>query len=312
MNNVLITGITGKSGKYMLREMIKNSEQLKDFNFRISVRASSDTAEIDKCDLNIEKYVGELDDLNYIDSLTDFNGENWTLVHIAGIGKSLNLVEAAVRHNVKRMILVHTTGIYSKYKAAGEQYRLIEAKINDILKRKKIGLTILRPTMIYGNLNDQNISVFIRMVDKLSLFPTVNGAKYELQPVWCGDLGKAYYEVLMHPETTIDKNYNLSGRTPILLIDIFHTIEQYLGKKNRYFSVPFGIAYPGAVMIYIITFGKKDYREKVQRLVEPRVFSHLEATKDFGYDPADFQTGVKNEIMEYIENKESQKRNGSV
>ena len=48
----------------------------------------------------------------------------------------------------------------------------------------------------------------------------------------------------------------------------------------------------------------KDIREKVQRLVEPRAFSHSEATKDFGYNPLNFEEGVKPEIEEYIKKKE--------
>ncbi|NLP21318.1 MAG: hypothetical protein GX368_00615 [Erysipelotrichaceae bacterium] len=47
--------------------------------------------------------------------------------------------------------------------------------------------------MIYGSLDDQNMSVFIKIVDKLKIFPIVNGRKYALQPVHQEDLGKAYY-----------------------------------------------------------------------------------------------------------------------
>ena len=53
------------------------------------------------------------------------------------------------------------------------------------------------------------------------------------------------------------------------------------------------------------TFGKKDYREKVQRLVEPRVYSHDEAKQIFGYNPRTFQEGIVNEVKQYIEFKEN-------
>ena len=44
--------------------------------------------------------------------------------------------------------------------------------------------------MIYGSLDDQNMSVFIKMVDKLKIFPVINGGKYSLQPVHQEDLEK--------------------------------------------------------------------------------------------------------------------------
>lgn len=195
---------------------------------------------------------------------------------------------------------MHTTGIYSKYKAAGEGYRQIESRIDEMVNGKGIMLTYLRPTMIYGNMHDGNVSIFIKMVDKLRLFPVVNGAKYELQPVWCGDLGKAYYQVLMNSKTATKRGYNLSGGRPIMLIDMFNVMAKYLCVRNTFISVPFPIAYGMAWLLYLATFGKKDFREKVQRLVEPRTFDHSDATNDFGYAPVSFEVGVKREIDEYL------------
>jgi nucleoside-diphosphate-sugar epimerase len=137
------------------------------------------------------------------------------------------------------------------------------------------------------------------MVDRLHFFPVVNHAEYLLQPVHEKDLGEAYYYVLINEETTRNKNYNLSGKDPIFLIDILKTIGKYLGKTNKFISIPFAIAYCGGWLLYLITIGKIDYREKIQRLVEPRVFDHSEATKDFGYLPVSFEEGIKNEINEY-------------
>ena len=44
-------------------------------------------------------------------------------------------------------------------------------------------------------------------------------------------------------------------------------------------------------------------REKVQRLVEPRVYSHEDATKDFGYSPMTFEEGIVDEIKQYLGSK---------
>jgi hypothetical protein len=53
----------------------------------------------------------------------------------------------------------------------------------------------------------------------------------------------------------------------------------------------------------VVTLGKKDFRERVQRLVEARTFNHSEATRDFGYSPVDFQTGITHQIAEYQASK---------
>ena len=125
-------------------------------------------------------------------------------------------MDAAVKCHVRRLVCVHTTGIYSKYKEAGEEYRNIDTYVEQQFRENNIGLTILRPTMIYGNISDNNVVQFIKMVDRLPLMPVVNGARYDLQPVHYMDLSKAYYQVLMN-ENTVNNNYTLSGGEPISL-----------------------------------------------------------------------------------------------
>ena len=225
------------------------------------------------------------------------------LFHIAGIGKSLPLVQAAAANGVKRMVLVHTTGVYSKYKAAGEGYRQIDAAIEALAREQGIGLTILRPTMIYGTLEDGNIIKFIKMVDKLSPMPVVDHAKYLLQPVHAADLGHAYFQVLTHLEETAGKDYVLSGRDPILLIDLFRIIADELGVQRRFLSVPFPIAYAGAWGVYLLSLTRIDMREKVQRLCESRAYPHEEAVRDFGYDPMPFEEGLRGEVRAYVNAK---------
>jgi uncharacterized protein YbjT (DUF2867 family) len=296
LDTVLITGLTGKSGTWFLKRLIAEKVNLKEIKIRAIVRNSSNVDLIDKSGLSIEKVFGDLEDVSFLNE--SIRGVS-TVFHITGIDKSLMLVQVAVDNNVRRIILVHTTGIYSKYKIASSGYIEVERRIEEIILNRNINLTILRPTMIYGSIKDNNVIVFIRMVNKLKFFPVVNYANYHLQPVYEKDLGDAYYQVLMNPEATKNKNYILSGKEPILLIDMLKIIGDYLGKKNTFISIPFPVAYFGAWIVYILSFRKMDYREKVQRLIEDRVFSHSEAAKDFGYSPVSFKEGVQNEIKQY-------------
>ena len=303
MERVLaITGATGKkSGGAFIRRLAAHRDALAGLYaepYRVLARPSSDTTELLELLPDTDVRRGDFSDEAFLkDALTGVD----TLVHIAGIKLSLPLVRAAAACGVRRLILVHTTGIYSKYKAAGEEYRQIDAEVYAICRQFSMLLTILRPTMIYGAPTDHNVNVFIRMVDKYPLMPVVNGARYELQPVWCEDLAAAYLAVLTHEEATAGKDYDISGGAPILLRDMLKEIGAQLGKKRvRFFSVPYGLAYAGALGVYGLTLGRKDLREKVQRLCEPRVYSHEAASRDFGYAPVEFPVGVRSEIREYL------------
>jgi uncharacterized protein YbjT (DUF2867 family) len=137
------------------------------------------------------------------------------------------------------------------------------------------------------------------MVDKLKVIPVVNGARYHLQPVHPKDLGNAYYDILVNPSVTAGKDYTLSGKDKIMLIDILKEIAHCLGVKRRFVNVPFFVAYAGSWIIYVLTLKKIDMREKVQRLCEDRVYPYEEANRDFGYSPIPFKEGLKAEVEEY-------------
>ena len=238
MKRVLITGVTGRSGSWLVRYLSADPHLAEQYIFRFSHRKTSNTSILDDLPFLFEKVEGDLTDEAFCREIcTDVD----TLFHIAGIHWSIPLVPAAIECGVKRLILVHTTGVYSKYKAAGEEYRNIDNKIEQLVEKADISLTILRPTMVYGTIDDGNISVFLKMVHLLRFFPVVDHAIFALQPVCHKDLGKAYYEVLIHPEETKNKNYILSGGEPILLIDILKTLGHQLGVKNTFISFPFGL-----------------------------------------------------------------------
>lgn len=296
MGYLAVTGITGKSGSVFAEYLKENEETIRTM-FPEGIRLLTHKRKGTVFDfINLEIMSGNLEDTPYItEALMGVD----TLVHIAGIHWSREVADAAAAAGIRRLICVHTTGIYSKYKEAGEEYRQIDAYVNKICKESNIGLTILRPTMIYGNTSDQNVIKFIKMVDKLPLMPTVNGARYDLQPVNYKDLGRAYFDVLMNEKITSGKDYVLSGEKPIQLRDMFVLMGKNLGKKVRFVSVPFFLAYPGAVLMYYLTFKKKDFREKVQRLCEPRAYDHEMATNDFGYNPMSFEEGIYEEVREY-------------
>jgi len=302
MKNILITGITGRSGRYFGELLVENNVA----NVTAIIRDKNKFQSLFGQPDNLSYEVGNILDKDFVTDLMIRKNID-VLFHISGIKASLKMVTAAIDSGVvKRIILVHTTGIYSKFKAASAEYLEIEEKIAALLKDTDISLTILRPTMIYGSLDDKNISKFIKMVDKIRLFPLVGGGKYELQPVNQKDLGRAYYQVLTNEEKTANKNYDLSGGTVIYLKDLLQNISDFLGKKTVFFNFPFGLAYFAANVAYCLSFTKFDYREKVQRLVEPRAYGHEEAEKDFGYSPMNFSDGLKEEVELYKKARKSQ------
>jgi nucleoside-diphosphate-sugar epimerase len=293
---LLVTGITGHSGSYFLKELIKHKYE---GPIRCVVRETSDTSLLDNSGLNIEKVVGSLDDIGFIRKV--MNGVD-TVMHIYNIHHSPEIVQTAIDNKVKRAILVHTTGIYSNFKYASQGYKDIEKRISELTADPDCPtkITILRPTMIYGDLCDSNMSKFIKMIDRLRIMPVINGGESLIQPVNARDLGKAFYIVLMTPDRTEDKAYDLSGEKPLQMIEVFKLISNNLNKKTTFVNVSLGLGLFLARIAKLLTIGKINYVERVQRMGEDRNFSHDDATRDFDYNPMSFEEGIQIEVKQYL------------
>jgi len=301
---LLVTGITGQTGRYFLQELVENNYE---GPIRCIVRETSDTSLLDISGLTIEKIVGDLENKELIERAMD---GVVTVMHIYNIHHSPMIVNTAIKNKVKRTILVHTTGIYSNYKRASEEYKRIEKKISVLTGAPNCitSVTILRPSMIYGDVCDSNMSKFIRMIDKIRIIPVINGGKSLVQPVNARDLGKAFYNVLMSPNETVDKDYELTGEKPITMIEVFKLISKELNKKTVFVNVSLKMSVFIARIIKILTLNKVNLIEQVQRMEENRSYSHDAATLDFGYCPISFEKGIRVEVKEYIHKKKIYKQ----
>lgn len=293
---LLVTGITGHTGRYFLQELIKNNYE---GHIRCIVRETSDTSLLDNSGLNIEMVYGDLNNKEFVRKAV--NGVV-NIMHIYNIHHSPMIVEAAIENNVKRAILVHTTGIYSNFKNASQGYKVVEKKVTELTSKSNCltKVTILRPTMIYGDLCDSNMSKFIKMIDKYRVMPVINGGRSLIQPVNARDLGKAFYTVLLSPEKTVEKAYDISGEKPLQMIEVFEMISDNLNKKTIFMSVPLGFGVFLARVAKVLSLGKIDYVEKVLRMAEDRSYSHEAAKIDFDYKPMRFEDGIQIEAEQYI------------
>lgn len=290
---LLITGITGRSGSHFLEVLVreKYTEPI-----RCVVRRET-VPQLDNCALDISKCLGDIRDAAFLNNaMQDVD----TVFHIADKHSSLFITEAAIRCGVKRLILVQSTSIYSKYRMASERLINSERQIFELLKGKEINWTVLRPTMIFGSLYDDNMITFIKMCDRLRIFPLIGGGRSLLQPIHMKDLAQAYWLVLKNPEITRSKTYVVSGKDALRIIDVLKIIAQKLHRKNCYVSIPLPLALFAAKTLLAVSFGKSDFREKVLRLTEDRNFDHREATEDFGFHPQPFETRVQEEIDLYL------------
>ncbi|WP_341322772.1 NAD-dependent epimerase/dehydratase family protein [Solibacillus sp. FSL H8-0523] len=290
---LLVTGITGHTGQYFLKELIANDYIGK---IRCLVRETTNIAKLENTSLDIEVLKGDLNDKNFLVKAIEGVTE---IVHIYNIHHSRSIIDVALKKNVSKVVLVHTTGIYSKFKEASAGYKQIEADIQETLHiaNHPMNVVILRPSMIYGDLCDHNMSKFIKLVDKVKFVPIIDNGNSLIQPVNARDLGKAYYTALTKINKSTD--YDLTGDRPITLKEALESIALNLNKKIHFISVPLSLGLIGARVVKTLSLSKIDLIEKVQRMAENRSYSHEKAKQDFAYKPMTFEQGILEEIRQY-------------
>lgn len=288
---LLVTGMAGHSGMWFLERLRKEGYRGR---IRCVALPGGEADRIDSRGLDIEKLEGDLRDEQFIRRI--MQGVD-TMVHIAHISLSPPLIREAVKAGVHWAILVHTTGRFSKYKSAAEEYIKIDDEVLGM--RGRIDITILRPTMIYGSSRDKNMYKLVRYLHRHRIFPLFGNGKNLMQPVHARDLGNAYYQVLMNPQRTKNREYNLSGKAPLEYGALVRIVGTLLGRKNLIVRIPLAISIAAAGVYAALFRNPAISVEQVMRMNEDKDFAHDRAAEDFGYDPIGFEEGMGEEVEEY-------------
>ena len=313
-----VTGITGHSGSWFLERMERAAAKIGGMplpfaGVRCAVRPGSDASRLEASPLGIEIARGDLDDIDFL--LRSMRGAR-AVLHIASIFTSPNVAEAALRSGVEWLVMVHTTGRYSKYKSASEEYIRIEEAI--LSMRDKIGVTVLRPTMIYGSSRDRNMWKLVDFLHRHTLFPLFGAGANLMQPVHARDLGNAYYDVLANREKTFNRDYNLPGKRPISYLDLVRCVSRTLAQcradgegspdglskgRNVIVKVPLSLSILGAKLYNAVSRNPVISVEQVLRMQEDKAFDFSDAERDFGYAPLSFEEGIVEEVREYMKKR---------
>lgn len=293
VQNIILTGATGKTGQSFLKLLEKKRYRGK---IIILTRKRNINILFKKYFLDIKILNCDLNNIHKVINIPFFNES--IFLHIAGINYSKKVLRFCLLNNINWLISVHTTGKFSSYKPQSKYY----LDTDNFLKkyRGKIGVTLLYPTMIYGSYDDGNIHRLVSFLKKLLYFvPVVGKGENLIQPVFFEDLSDAYFKIIINKRKTFNKEYILAGKAPIKYIDAIQEILLLLKKKYFFIKIPF------FMIIFFVNFlsifvGKNSFYWMLLRMKENKIFSINEAKNDFNYNPRNFYDGIKLAFNNYF------------
>ncbi len=287
---ILIIGASGHTGLFLLEEL---SSSKISYDIKCLVRINSLNLE------KIKKYDTELifGDIQNDKALKDAMRDVDTIIHLAGILYSERVLSFAKNSSVKRIIFIHTTGIYSRFGVYAKEYKKIE---NYLFDQCKIDYIILRPTMIYGSNLDYNMHKLIGYIKNHKVFPVFGSGNNLMQPIHARDLATAIVLVLNKPSIK-NKSYCLSGGSILSYRNILFLIASIVNPKIKFIFIPYRLSLVlGVIYCFFCKLLVKTPQisvEQLRRLNEDKSYSYKDAQDDFGYKPISFEEGIKDEII---------------
>jgi nucleoside-diphosphate-sugar epimerase len=293
---ILVTGATGFTGKHVVRLLLEASHDVS-----CLVRPTSKRTAVSLPGI---KFVsGDLDDGALLE--TAFRGQE-VLINVAPLvgskdgtndetfgRRARSIVRACRAVGIKRAIFVSSTSIFTTIDAVSKRAKLAaEAEVLD----SSLAYTILRPTMIYGGVDDRNMIRLIRFLRRYPVIAVPGNGKSRQQPIHVEDLAGAIVDCLL-TETTIRKAYNVSGAQPITFNEVVASACQSLGVRRMIVHIPLRPAlWAGKLLPWV---QKKPWikEERLLRLNEDKCFDHSDATRDFGFTPRHFAEGIRQEVL---------------
>ena len=223
------------------------------------------------------------------------------MVHIPAIWLLPENLPWLAHCGLKRLVCLSSTSILSK-EASPSRYerdlasRLAAAEEQVLSVCGKLGVdcAILRPTMIYGQGLDRNVSRAVKFIERFGFYPAAVRADGLRQPVHADDLAGAALAILASDEP-VRGIYEVGGQEVLAYDEMIGRLFELLGRPRRILRIPMLAMMAGA--LGWITRRPEITGAMVLRMGEDLVADNSRAHADFGYVGRNFLAGGLSDIQ---------------
>lgn len=194
----------------------------------------------------------------------------------------------------RRIVCVSSTSQFTKTNSSSPYEERVVQQLVDgehalmsWASSQSIGWTILRPTLIYGRSNDRNLSEIVKIIRKLRFFPLFGKAEGLRQPIYVDDVALACLLAGLS-SNTMNKAYNISGAERLSYKQMVAHVFAAMGLKPRFLTINLSLFSLALFFLKKIPRYRNWNADMVLRMNRDMVFSHDEATHDFGFNPRRF------------------------
>jgi len=208
-----------------------------------------------------------------------------------GFGHGPSVVAAAQDSGITRAVFVSTTAVTTTLHPPTKRIRLAA---EDRIRGSRLDWTILRPTMIYGDGGDRNLSRLLRLLTRVPVLPVPGRGTGLHQPVHVADVAAAVLAAATRP-LAVRARYDVAGPEPFPFTELLATCSRAVGSRTMLLPIPLAPLIPLARGYERISHHPRLRTEQLLRLAEDKAFAIDDAVRDLGYAPRPFADGIAEE-----------------
>jgi nucleoside-diphosphate-sugar epimerase len=174
----------------------------------------------------------------------------------------------------------------SAERAVAERLADGEAQTLDLCANAGVACTLLRPTLIYAEGEDRNVSRLAALIRRFGVLPLSGGGEGLRQPVHADDLAWAALALIDAP-ATFGKTYALPGGETLSYRAMVERVFESLGRTPRILTVPPPLWRLGLTLASPVLKGATSAMG--QRMGQDLTFDSGPAAADFGWAPRSFR-----------------------
>lgn len=206
------------------------------------------------------------------------------------------LIEAS---GARRLVALSSTSRFTKVGSGDAAENAIaakliesEARVQAWAKGRGIEWVVFRPTLIYGQGRDKNISEMARFIRRFGFFPLLGRAQGLRQPIHAEDVAAACLAALQAPGAAY-RAYNISGGETLAYRDMVARVFEALGRPARLVTVPLWAFSLAVVMVRCLPRYRHWSAAMAERMNRDLAFDHADAARDLGFKPRAFALTAK-------------------
>ncbi len=212
-----------------------------------------------------------------------------TVLSLSPIWLLAEAIDTLKAGGLKRLIAFSSTSVATKAGSSNAYEQDVVAALargEDAVRASGVDWTILRPTMIYAEGLDGNVSRLAGLARRFGVLPISGPGQGRRQPVHADDLAVAAVRALTAP-ASIHQTYALAGGETLSYRQMCERIFDGLGRRPRILSLPPGLWRAGLILASPVLPGAT--AQMGERMDRDLVFDDNAARRDLGWSPRDFR-----------------------